>query len=250
MTGYDAFALVYDQLTENVNYAKRAEYFSKVFESFGKSPKTLLDLACGTGSLSIALADLGYNVIATDGSIEMLTVASSKLEDRQNIHLLNQPMEDTDIGTKVDGVICALDSINHLSGIDSLAAVFRRLSLCLNNGGLFIFDVNTAYKHKEVLGENCFVFEKDDFFCTWQNFYNNTDDSVDIQLDFFLADDDEGYSYIREQECFTEIIFTNEELETQLNKAGFKLLDIYGEDGFNQPKEKEERLIFVAQKDK
>lgn len=243
--GYGPLAWYYDELTENVSYSERADYFSKLIEKFGTSGSILLDLACGTGSLSVEFAQRGWDVIGVDGSEDMLSVAMEKSAGTEGILYLCQPMTDLDLFGTVDTTICALDSINHLTDSALVRQTFEKVSLFTAPGGLFLFDVNTPYKHREILGDTCYVYEFEDLFCTWQNFYEEDSCSVTMQLDFFTQEKDH---YIREQECITERAYTREELTQWLEEAGFELLAVYGEDCFCAPAEDCQRWIFAARK--
>ena len=149
---YNTFAKFYDKLTENVEYKKRADYISSFFKKYADKCDTVLDLACGTGSVSEYLSDLGYNVIGLDLSDEMLTVASSK--QIKNTMFIKGDMTDFELPHKVDCCVCSLDSINHLKDIVEVKKCFDCVYNSLNDGGVFVFDVNTVYKHKNVLGNN------------------------------------------------------------------------------------------------
>ena len=137
-------------------------------------------MACGTGSVSEYLSDLGYNVIGLDLSDEMLTVASSK--QIKNTMFIKGDMTDFELPHKVDCCVCSLDSINHLKDIVEVKKCFDCVYNSLNDGGVFVFDVNTVYKHKNVLGNNTFVFDEEDFFLSWDNEYLG-DNTVRILLD-------------------------------------------------------------------
>lgn len=156
MTDYSRFAEYYDVLTKNICYKERAAYFNTLIERFGgKSGGILLDLACGTGSLSEEFTKLGYDVIGVDNSQEMLSVAlEKKLDSDLPIQYLHQNMTKLDMFGTIDITICALDSLNHLPNLDAVKATAERVSLFTNPGGLFIFDVNTPYKHEKVLANN------------------------------------------------------------------------------------------------
>ena len=171
-----------------------------------------------------------------------------------DILYLCQPMTDLDLFGTVDTTICALDSINHLTDPIQVQQAFQKVSLFTAPGGLFLFDVNTPYKHREILGNSCYVYEFDDLFCAWQNFFEEETCSVTVQLDFFS---EENGRYVREQEYITERAYTREELSQWLKQAGFDLLAVYGEDsmkprrrtasgGFLQP-EKNKEIIGLWQ---
>lgn len=244
---YSNFATYYDTLTGNISYQKRAEYFKKIIDKFFGKAELVLDMACGTGELSVELDKLGYDVTGVDISPEMLTEAMAKpSQSGKNILYLCQDMTKLDLYGTMDIAICALDSINHITNPNDVAAIFKRLSLFVTNDGLFIFDVNTAYKHKEILGDNTFVYDTDSVFCVWQNSLRNDDDAVvDISLDFF--EEDKG-AYYRTQEFITERAYSVYDLTKWLNDAEFEVAAIYDEDSFNPPKENSQRLVFVAKR--
>ena len=247
MTGYGPFAWYYDELTENVSYEERAAYFLKLVEHYGSSGNIVLDLACGTGSLSEPLAKAGCDVIGIDNSEDMLAVAMEKLAAQPELDILYlcQSMTDLDLYGTVDTTICALDSLNHLTDSEQVKKTFQSVSLFTAPGGLFLFDVNTPYKHREVLGNSCYVYEFDDLFCSWQNFYEEETGIVTVQLDFF--EEEEG-AYHREQEVITERAYSCEELTQWLEEAGFALLDVFGEDSMDPPADDCQRWIFAARK--
>ena len=239
MKSYNALAQFYDYLTENVDYEVRSDYISNFFSEYGNGGKKLLDLACGTGTFSQKFYDLGYDVTGVDLSVEMLTVAKSKLPD---ISFINADMTDFSFGEKFDYCICMLDSINHLTNYEDVIKCFNRAYDCLTDNGLFIFDVNTPYKHKNVLGNNTFVFDEDDFFLSWDNEYAN--DCVNIFLDFFVFN---SKNYDRFSENFTERAYSIDVLKAALSK--FKIIGIYDELSLDEPRLDSERLYFVCKKE-
>lgn len=249
MRGYGVFAQFYDRLTENVDYRRRAVYFDRLVRRFAPqwAGGLLLDLACGTGSLSLELAGLGYEVIGADGSVEMLSVAMGKeVPEEQSVLFIRQDMESLDLYGTVDVTVCALDSLNHLSGEEALERCVKGVSLFTRPGGLFLFDVNTPYKHREILAHNTFVLEPEGLCCIWRNDWSPQGDQVDIRLDFFVEESDGSYS--RWEEEFSERIFSHETLVEVLHRCGMELLACYGEDSLGDPKEDDQRLVYVAKK--
>ena len=240
MKSYNTFAKFYDELTENVEYKKRTDYISSFFKKYADKCETVLDLACGTGSVSKYLADLGYNVIGLDLSDEMLTVASSKRIEGATF--IKGDMADFELPYKVDCCVCSLDSINHLRDICEVKKCFDCVFNSLNDGGVFVFDVNTVFKHKEVLGDNTFVFDEEDFFLSWDNEYLG-DNTVRILLDFFVFN---GKNYDRFSEEFNEKAYTVEELKNAAGK--FHVMGIYEEMTLGDVKEDSERIYFVLKK--
>lgn len=244
---YAAFAEVYDRLTENVEYAKRAEYICSLLGLDGrKTEGLLLDLACGTGSLSLEFCRRGFEVIGVDNSPDMLSLAQKKLADEGLEALfVCQDMRELELHGQLDFALSALDSLNHITEKDDLHKVFERLSLHMKKGGIFVFDVNTQYKHEKVLADNAFVFEDDEIFCVWQNFYAGQG-RVDIYLDIFLEEENGAYS--RYSEEFSEQAYSDEILKECLYRAGFELISVFDELTFEPPHETSERLFYIARK--
>jgi len=251
---YASFARFYDTLTENIDYNARANYFDELIRRHTgagfvreENPAILLDLACGTGSLSLEMANLGYDVIGVDASADMLSVAMNKAAEREkNILFLRQPMEKLDLFGTVDVCICALDSLNHLPSHAALCKVLDRIALFVGHGGLFIFDVNTQYKHRQILADNTFIYDTPTVYCVWQNSLRDND-NIEITLDFF--EHQKNGSYARHSEQFTEILLPPEMLERELLSRGFNIQSIYGDDSFNPPREDTQRLIYITIKE-
>lgn len=243
MPSYQAFAAFYDELMEDARYSERCGYLLKLLERHGHPAGLTLDLACGTGSLTIELAKRGVDVYGADGSVDMLSEAMQKsMEEGLQILFLNQRMEELDLYGTIDTCFCTLDSLNHITDIEALRRAFDRVGLFMNPDGLFVFDVNTVYKHREVLGNNAFILENDRVFCAWQNTLtdNNT---VAIDLDFF--EEDNGV-YNRYSESFCERAYTDGELSMLLEEAGFAVEAVYGDMTFEPPAPDEQRSVYVA----
>ncbi len=242
---YEAFADFYDGLTGNVGYKERAEYILELLGRYNHDPGLTLDLACGTGSLTLELKKRGVDVYGIDGSADMLSVALQKSSEAgYQILFLRQKMQSLDLYGTIDTCVCTLDSINHMTRPEDVQKTFERVSLFMNPDGLFIFDVNTEYKHRQVLSDNVFVYDKDDVYCVWQN-TPLEENLTEITLDFFIP---EGRSYYRLSECFTERAYPEETLRKFLRDAGFEVLDVLGDMSFDAPSECEQRIIFVAKK--
>lgn len=247
MSRYCSFAEYYDSLTSNVDYRKTAEYVSDILSENGINKGILLDLACGTGTMSLIMAQKGYDVIGVDNSPEMLGEAREKaLEAGEDILFLCQDMCSIDLYGTVDCTVCLLDSLNHLESEEELLEAFKRVSLFTVPGGLFVFDVNTEYKHKYVLGDNTFVYDNDDVYCVWQNEYDDESKTVEIFLDFFQ---EENGLYRRSSEYFAERAFSDSDIKNLLSEAGFTDIKAYGELRKTAPSDTEERVFYVARKD-
>lgn len=245
MTYYGEFAQYYDELICDVDYAARAAYFDQIITKFGGSRGILLDVACGTGSLSFEMEKLGYDVIGADISEEMLGIANEKRYELGSQALfLNQSMQELDLYGTVDAAVCALDSINHITDTDELIKGFQKVSLFLHPDGVFVFDVNTIYKHEHVLANETYVYECEDIFCVWQNEYHEKNHLVDIQLDFFSECEDGRY--VRTQETFCERAYSDEEICSMLKAAGLTVVARYDSDSFLSPRTDSQRVIYVA----
>ncbi|MDE6679130.1 MAG: class I SAM-dependent methyltransferase [Ruminococcus sp.] len=246
MSGYNVFARYYDDLTRNIDYRKRAEYFNEIIKKFKTTNgNILLDLACGTGSISEEMARLGYDVIGVDNSQEMLGIAlDKKFESGLNIQYLCQDMRNIDMFGTIDVTVCALDSINHLASIDDVRKVFERVSLFSEYNGLFIFDVNTLYKHRKILANNTFTYETDNLYCIWENSINPNNDEVKMNLEFFEREENGLYS--RSNDSFSEKAYSEETIEKLLDESNFEVIAKYGDDTFSQPSETSQRIIYTA----
>lgn len=245
MDTYDIFADFYDALTLNVDYKKRAEYILEVLKKHNHKTGITLDLACGTGNLTIELAKRGVDIYGVDGSQEMLSQALDKAYENQlDILFLCQQMENIDLYGTIDTCISTLDSINHITDIEKVQRTFDKVSLFMNKGGCFLFDVNTIYKHREVLGNNTFVYDTDSVYCVWQNTLTDND-IVHIDMDFFEEADG---IYYRSEQHFSERAYSDKQITNMLEKAGFLVEAVYGDMSFELPQKKEQRVIYLARK--
>ena len=244
---YSYFAKVYDRLTDNAEYALVAERYAALAAQYGKGSGAAVDLGCGTGSLSVELSGFGYDVIGVDISPDMLSHAYNKAADRNMpIQFVCQDMTALELGGKVDVIFSYLDCINHLPSADDVKKTFGRCAMHLDEGGLLIFDVNTVYKHREILADNAFIFQLDEVLCTWQNFYNEEDNSVDMLLDFFEEQADGRYE--RYSEDLTETAYPLDDIAKWLSEAGFEVLGVYDEMTDAPASENSERAVFCARK--
>ncbi|MCH5194479.1 MAG: methyltransferase domain-containing protein [Oscillospiraceae bacterium] len=247
MGAYHSFSYFYDILTQNISYKHMAEYFDSLIKMHGGRKNLLLDLACGTGSLSEEMSRIGYDVIGVDGSEEMLNEAiEKKLDSGLNIQYLCQDMTRLDMFGTIDVTICALDSLNHLPDLDAVRRTVERVSLFCEPEGLFLFDVNTPHKHKNVLGNNTFVYDMDQVYCVWQNTYREKDDRVEMCLDFFERQQDGSYK--RYEDSFSEIAFDESVIDDILVNSGFEIAEKYEYDTVMPPKPDSEKLVYVARK--
>ncbi len=242
---YDAFAGVYDRLMADAEYPRRVAYVEELFHRHDRMPTLLLDLACGTGSFSVAFAQKGVQVVGADPSPEMLWQAQNKaLAAGVEVLFLCQAGEELDLYGTVDGAICMLDSINHIANPQTLAAALERVALFLEPGRVVVFDVNTPYKHREILADNTFVLEDEDVYCVWQN--TTEEDLTQIDIDFFCRQ--EGEVYTRQSEQFFERAYPPEALDALLQAAGLETVAVYGDLSFDPPEAETGRVYYVTRK--
>lgn len=247
MGGYGIFSAYYDRLMTDAGYAQRAEYLLSLFRMHtGRRPDTMLDLACGSGNLTLELAQRGIDMIGVDSSGDMLALAAEKAIGRAlRVLWLEQDMRELDLYGTVECAVCTLDSLNHLLRISELVTVFRHLSLFIEPGGWLIFDVNTPYKHSKILSENAFVFEESDFFCVWRNHFIKSTCEVDMLLDFFVPSGEDSYS--RLTDTVRERAYSRRTWENCLRKTGFYTSAVYEDMKTCDPSPRCERWVFVAQ---
>lgn len=248
MASYGDFAYYYDMLTENVDYDKRCEYICGLLAENGISEGILLDLACGTGTMSLMFSQKGYDVVGVDGSEEMLTQAQEKkMESGDDVIFLCQRMEELDLFGTINAAVSTLDSINHVTDEDTVKEIFRRVSLFMEDKGIFVFDVNTPYKHREVLGDNTFIYDLDEVYCVWQN---STDENLvtTISLDLFEKDEEDEETYYRYSEEFSERAYDLDDIRSWLEECKFEVTAVYEEMTKDSVKADTQRAVFVARK--
>ena len=250
MAGYGDFAYYYDMLTENVDYESRCEYICNLLAGNGIGKGILLDLACGTGTMSMLLSDKGYDVIGVDASEDMLSVAQEKkMESGKDIMFLCQRMEELDLFGTINAAVCTLDSINHITDEETVEKVFSKVSLFMEDKGLFLFDVNTPYKHREVLGDNTFIYDMDDVYCVWQNSTDKKTLLTEVSLDIFEKDtEEEDDVYYRYSEEFSERGYDLEKIRAWLQENKFEVLGVYEEMTTDEVSENTQRAVFLARK--
>ena len=248
MASYGDFAYYYDMLTENVDYDKRCEYICGLLAENHISEGILLDLACGTGTMSLMFADKGYDVVGVDGSEEMLTQAQEKkMESGADVIFLCQRMEELDLFGTINAAVSTLDSINHVTDEDTVKEIFRRVSLFMEDKGIFLFDVNTPYKHREILGDNTFIYDLDEVYCVWQN---STDENLvtTISLDLFEKDEEDDETYYRYSEEFSERAYDLDDIRKWLEDCRFEVVAVYEEMTKESVKADTQRAVFLARK--
>ena len=255
--GYHAIARVYDKLNADLDYAAWADFVEACFDRFLPSrPSLLLDLACGTGSMTLQLARRGYDMIGVDGSADMLSEAYMRAEG-MNILYLQQDMRAFELYGTVGAVTCCLDSLNYLLSPDDLAVTFKTVHNYLDPDGLFLFDMNTPYKFQSVYGNNAYVLEDElvwdegldteeraAVYCGWQNEYHPDTRICDFHLSIFEEMPDG--SYRRADEHQQERCYGLDEIRQALEAAHLELLGVWSDFDFSEPTDTTERWYFCA----
>ena len=249
MSSYDFLAGCYDELTYDVQYSAWADYIERHFQRRGLPGNTILDLACGTGSLTRELAQRGYEMIGVDLSPEMLAEAAEKNRDVDGIQpiFLCQPMEKLDLYGTIDACVCCLDSVNYVTSPKKLQKAFQRVHLFLMPGGLFLFDINTVEKLEGLDGQ-VFLDETEDTYCVWRAEYSKRSRICSYFMDIFRLDEETG-QWERGEELHEERAYTVAELTEFLTQAGFCDIKVYGNRKMRPPVPGEDRVFFVARKD-
>jgi ubiquinone/menaquinone biosynthesis C-methylase UbiE len=244
---YSKFAKAYDQMMSNVNYPRWTDYMENLFAHYKHNPKKVLDLACGTGSLTILMAQRGcYEMWGVDKTAEMLEIARYKAERLGlKIHFSQQNMKDLTLDQKVDAVLCLYDSINYILTLEELVQVFKRVREVLADEGLFIFDVTTEHNIVKHFHMQTFAENQVDYSYIWKNVYSTYDKICRTHLTFFLK---EGEYFQRHEELHLQKIFEVKEVKNALETAGFELLSSFDCYTFNKWHKFSDRINFTARK--
>lgn len=245
MYEYD-FSKIYEKL-QDADYDAFCNYYKEVFKKFGKTPELIADLGCGTGSITIKMAKDGFDMIGIDLSCEMLDIARKKaLEENTDILFLNQDMTEFELYGTVDAIISSLDSINYITDDEGIKNLFKLSANYLNPGGIMIFDINSEYKLKNILGNNTFVYEEDNIFYVWQNHFDDKENICCFNLDFFIEENDGKHNRFSEYQ--EERAYSQQEIIAYAKNSGLKLLGCFGGFDFSNPKDTTERLFFILEK--
>ena len=245
MSSYQQLAGAYDELTWDVGYEKRADFLEKLFRRSRIPVHTVLDLACGTGSMTWLLAGRGYELIAVDGSQEMLAAAREKSAPAEVPPLfLHQSMPRLDLYGTVDAAICCLDSLNYLTNPRDVQRTFQRLHLFIAPGGELIFDVNTLDKFQSLDGQ-VFLDETEESYCVWRTEFRRS--ICTYWVDLFRKGTDGRYC--RDTELHRQRYYAPEELTGWLREAGFGNIRVYGDCRLRRPKDGEQRIYFCCMRE-
>ena len=236
---YNEFAYFYDEFNGEADYDALYAHIHKELTAHGIADGILADLGCGTGELTLMLTQAGYDMIGIDQSEEMLCVVRDKAEQlglSGRLLLLQQDLLKLDLYGTIRGAVSTFDTFNHIPDLDTAIA---NAGFFMEEGGVFLFDMNTPYKHQQVLGENAFTFEEEDASCVWRNHYSAEDRRVDI-------DYRETGEHFHEQ--FYEYTYDLAAIRAALERHGFVLESVCDGETFGPLTEESERYFFCAVK--
>lgn len=245
MDAYHALAVSYDRLTNDVDYEATVAFYYDILNREGLSPRTAVDLACGTGSVSAILARKGLRVTGVDLSEEMLTVAQQKTADLDNPpQFVCQSLEKLCLPRGVDLAVCALDSLDYITDPADCARAIQRVYKALNPGGIFIFDVNTPEKLRAMDGQ-VFLDEDEDVYCVWRGEFDEKTNICSYGMDLFQR---RGKMWERSFEEHREYAYSREQLAGYLKAAGFTHIEVWADRQLVSPRPGEQRIYLKARK--
>ena len=246
MEAYTSFAEVYDTFMDNVPYEEWAEYLAELLQEYDIEDGLVLDLGCGTGSLTEILATKGYDMIGADGSAEMLEIAmEKKAQSGHDILYLLQDMREFELYGTVRAVVSVCDCVNYITDEKELEQVFRLVNNYLDPEGIFIFDFNTKYKYKEILGEQTIAEDREDCSFIWDNYYYEDESMNEYELTLFIKEQDSNL-YRKYQEMHYQKAYTLDAMRELVEWSGLEFVTAYDAYTRKAPTETSERICVVA----
>lgn len=246
MLSYTGFAEVYDALMDNVPYEEWIAYLLNLLEEQGVTEGTICDLACGTGRITQGLHDVGFSMIGVDNSVEMLNIAVRKKGEREILYI-HQDMRELRLHGKIQAFVCICDGMNYILSLEEMRQVFWGVANHLEEGGIFIFDLNTIYKYKELLGETTIAENREDMSFIWENYYDEEERVNEYDLTIYVKNQNEP-SFSRFEELHYQKGYEIHEIEMTLKEAGLKILDVFDAFTKDAVHEESERIYFIAKK--
>ena len=246
MASYEFLAASYDELMRDADYARRADFVEKLFRRASKRDvHTVLDLACGTGTMTCLLAERGYELISVDGSEDMLMEAREKAQGISGVEplFLHQSMPRLDLNDTVDAAICCMDSLNYLTDPKDVRRTFERLRLFVSPDGALVFDVHARGK-LEAMDAQVYLDEGEDVYCVWRTEFRR--EMLDYCVDLFTLRPDGAWE--RETEYHRQRYYSVEDLTRWLREAGFTDIRTYGDCRLRRPNESDGRIYFSARR--
>lgn len=247
MEAYTSFAEVYDQFMDNVPYREWADFLQEILREEAINDGLVLDLGCGTGSMTEELAGRGYDMIGVDNSEDMLEIAMEKRQESgHDILYLLQDMQEFELYGTVRAVVSVCDSVNYVTEKEELEQVFRLVNNYLDPGGIFVFDFNTEYKYREVLGDRTIAENREDSSFIWDNYYYEEEHMNEYELTLFIQETDQKELYHKYQETHFQRAYTLEEIGELLERSGLRFVAAYEDYTKEAPGKGSERICVVA----
>ncbi len=247
MDAYTDFAKVYDTFMDNVPYEEWADYLQNVLSEYGIRDGLVLDLGCGTGSMTECLASRGYDMTGVDNSAEMLEIAMvKKQQSGHDILYLLQDMREFELYGTVRAVVSVCDSVNYITEESDLEQVFSLVNNYLDPKGIFIFDFNTEYKYKEVLGDQTIAEVREDCSFIWDNYYYEDEKINEYELTLFIRDGEHPELYQKYQEGHYQKAYQLERIRKMIEKSGLEFIEAYDAFTNERPDENSERICVIA----
>lgn len=244
MEAYTDFAYVYDTLMDDTPYEEWCARITDILRSAGIEKDLVLDLGCGTGTLTELLAKEGYDMIGVDYSQEMLAHAMEKREESGlSILYLLQDMREFELYGTVKAVVSVCDSLNYLLDEEDVIETFRLVNNYLDPKGLFVFDFNTVYKYKEVIGDATIAENREDCSFIWENYYHEEDEINEYEVTFFVK---EGELFRRFEETHYQRGYTAQQMKGFLAKAGLEFVAMADSDTGGEVTPESERIYMIA----
>ena len=245
MDAYTGFAEVYDTFMDNIPYEEWADYIIGILREYGIRDGLVLDLGCGTGTMTELLSESGYDMIGVDYSEEMLEIAMKKKEDSGNdILYLLQDMREFELYGTVRAVVSVCDSVNYITSHEELTEVFRLVNNYLDPEGLFLFDFNTVHKYKDIMGDTTIAENREECSFIWENYYYEEEKINEYDLAVFVK---EGELYRKFEETHYQRGYTIEEMKDIVEASGLRFLASYEAFSKEAPDESSERVYVIAQ---
>ena len=241
---YESFARVYDELMDNVPYEEWTKFYVEKLKKYGVADGLVCDLGCGTGTMTMRLAEAGYDMIGIDNSEEMLLIAREKATEKQEILYLQQDMREFELYGTVRACVSVCDCINYVLDEDELVEVFRLVNNYLDPKGVFVFDFNTVYKYAEVIGDTTIAENREDCSFIWENYYEEEDQINEYDLTIFVREEDDRYRKFTETHY--QRGYTFETMKALVEEAGLRFVSALDADTHGPVHEKSERIYIIA----
>lgn len=243
---YNEFAYFYDEFNSEANYEALFCYIQAELQAHGITDGILADLGCGTGDLTLMLTQAGYDVIGIDRSEEMLSVLREKADElglTGRLLLLRQDLLELDLYGTIRAAVSTFDTYSHIGPLDRFEQAIRKAAYFMEKDGVFIFDLNTPYKHQHILAGQTFDIEAEDALCHWTNHYDPDSGRVDISIEITYEDTEEQF-----REEFCEYSYPMDTVQSLLEKYGFRVARVSDGEDFGPVRPDSPRWIFTAVK--